>query len=313
MVFPLPSSPPLLSDPELATLLGDTPAPIPSNANWPMLDALHHRTALLLGKRLKVRFSPKLSARAYSTQSSHDLKNLGLTVLLQLHSPKKKPLPLAFTLDKHAAHLVADLLLGGIGPANLKPHFSNIEKRMLVRLSDALIAAIQLALQPILPTRAIITHWLPHQNPLPQLTQQPLLSAMIKIGTTEACTPIHIHWPTSNIYSLWPQAIPTTTPLTSIPTSDQSSAELFSEKTSPKHLSQHLSQHLSHNRVRVATELGNTSMPLGKFLQLKLGDTITLDQSVDQPLKVLIEGIPFFQASRSQQQGQEAFILKGSI
>ncbi len=278
----------LLSDSELGLLLGeDTPPPSsqspvsPSDAPWPQLDTLHRRTALLLSKRLKARFRPDIQVREHtiSQPSPQQFQQAGITALLQLQPLQQKPLPLAFSLDKPAAHQAVDLLLGGAGQSPRQDHFSSVERQILARLADALIAALHLACQPLVRSQARLTHWLPQQNPLQHFAQEPLISAVIQLGIPSIQIPIQLYWPASTLHYLWPQ-----------------------QKTDNKQLQRHLAQ----NRVRVSAELGSTSMPLQQFLKLHPGSTIPLDQSLNQPLQVSIEGIPFLKAFREPTEGFEA-------
>lgn len=74
-----------------------------------------------------------------------------------------------------------------------------------------------------------------------------------------------------------------------------------------------LSQTLSHAKARVDVELGKTEITMGDVLKLKAGDTIQLDQYVNQPLRMAIEGIPKFQVRMGSSCGQKAIQVEKVI
>lgn len=56
-----------------------------------------------------------------------------------------------------------------------------------------------------------------------------------------------------------------------------------------------LKQRLGQAPVRVAVELGKSKMTVADLLELRKGDIITLDQGVDEPLTVKVNGLPKFE------------------
>ena len=63
---------------------------------------------------------------------------------------------------------------------------------------------------------------------------------------------------------------------------------------------------LQSAKVEVRVELGRTEMNVRDFLSLKVGDLVNLDQEVDKPLNVTVEGITKFRGYQGSFKGHQA-------
>jgi flagellar motor switch protein FliM len=67
-----------------------------------------------------------------------------------------------------------------------------------------------------------------------------------------------------------------------------------------------LTSTLTGSRANVNVELGKTEITMRDVLSLKIGDTIQLQQYVNQPLPMMIESIPKFFVRMGSSCGQKA-------
>jgi flagellar motor switch protein FliM len=63
---------------------------------------------------------------------------------------------------------------------------------------------------------------------------------------------------------------------------------------------------LQQAKVEVVAELGRTEINVREFLNLKVGDVIQLEQEVDKPLAVTVEGITKFKGFQGSYKGHQA-------
>jgi flagellar motor switch protein FliM len=63
---------------------------------------------------------------------------------------------------------------------------------------------------------------------------------------------------------------------------------------------------LQSAKVEVVVELGKSEVNVRDFLALKTGDLVTLDQEVDKPLEVTVEGITKFRGYQGSYKGRQA-------
>ncbi len=63
---------------------------------------------------------------------------------------------------------------------------------------------------------------------------------------------------------------------------------------------------LQSAKVEVVVELGKTDLNVRDFLNLKAGDILSLDQEVDKPLAVTVEGITKFRGYQGSYKGRQA-------
>ena len=59
-------------------------------------------------------------------------------------------------------------------------------------------------------------------------------------------------------------------------------------------------------KVDLAVELGRAEIPVRNFLNLKVGDIISLEQEVDKPLNITVEGITKYKGYQGSYKGHQA-------
>ncbi|MCL1630876.1 flagellar motor switch protein FliM [Sporolactobacillus sp. CPB3-1] len=67
-----------------------------------------------------------------------------------------------------------------------------------------------------------------------------------------------------------------------------------------------LKNSVEHSYIKVIANLGNSQITIGELLNLRAGDVIKLDQHLDQPIVVNIDGLPKFLAQPGRRQKQIA-------
>jgi flagellar motor switch protein FliM len=72
-------------------------------------------------------------------------------------------------------------------------------------------------------------------------------------------------------------------------------------------------EQLKDASVEVAVELGRIMIRSGDLLSLAVGDVITLDKDVKDPLVALVEGVPKFKGRPGSSRGNKAFRVEGVL
>ena len=67
-----------------------------------------------------------------------------------------------------------------------------------------------------------------------------------------------------------------------------------------------LQTNLQRAKVELAVELGRSEISVREFLNMKIGDLIHLEQEVDTPLNVTLEGITKFRGFQGSYKGHQA-------
>lgn len=70
---------------------------------------------------------------------------------------------------------------------------------------------------------------------------------------------------------------------------------------------------MSHSTLRMSVTLAETKITTAEMLGLRVGDVITTDTDVNEPLQVFIEGVPKFLAKPGALKGRKAIQLLGKI
>jgi flagellar motor switch protein FliM len=72
-------------------------------------------------------------------------------------------------------------------------------------------------------------------------------------------------------------------------------------------------EQLHNMTVNIVVELGSTVMSAGDVMNLGVGDIITFDKKVTEPLLAKVEGIPKFLGSAGQLHNSKAFQLRSLL
>jgi flagellar motor switch protein FliM len=80
-------------------------------------------------------------------------------------------------------------------------------------------------------------------------------------------------------------------------------------QVTPQELSRALMEHLQEVPVTLRVTLASTTLPLRETLDLSPGDILLLDQSVDTPLELVLDGYPAFRGRPARVERQYAVVI----
>jgi flagellar motor switch protein FliM len=69
------------------------------------------------------------------------------------------------------------------------------------------------------------------------------------------------------------------------------------EKQKNKQIGEHMEQHVRNVAVNISVELGSSELTVEDVLGMQIGDTITLRQTIRDPVVVYVDGVPAYSAS----------------
>jgi flagellar motor switch protein FliM len=72
-------------------------------------------------------------------------------------------------------------------------------------------------------------------------------------------------------------------------------------------------EQLKESEVEVAVELGRVMIRSGDLLGLQVGDVLTLDKDVKEPLVAMVEGVPKYMGRAGSSRGVKAFRVEGLL
>jgi flagellar motor switch protein FliM len=200
-----------------------------------------------------------------------------------LHLIRMDPLrgQVLVVMDSKMVYLLLDVLFGGRGQADFKTEgrdFTPIEQRFMRKVVDLFSADLQKAWSPVHPVQI---GWVRSEiNPQLVMVAAPTEAAVsltykLEIGGQAGTLMLCLPYPTiepirEKLYGGF-QASPLEV--------DRSWTDRFRAR-------------LEDAYVRVQAELGTVGLSVREVIQLKAGDVIVLDQSVESDLMLMVEGRP---------------------
>jgi flagellar motor switch protein FliM len=184
-----------------------------------------------------------------------------------------------FETNPQFAFQVIDILLGGMGDRKIKTKdFSDIDKNILKKVNAGLISNLKLAWEDVLDVQPEIEAL--ETNPALNQTLAPnepvaLITFSVELMNTNNFINICIPYLSIEkvldklVVQYWFR---------------ENDEDIVSESRSK------LKERLNIVSVPLTGILGSTNITVDEFLQLTEGDVITLDNSSDSPVKVLVEG-----------------------
>lgn len=178
---------------------------------------------------------------------------------------------------------IIDVLLGGNGKGKYKMReFTDIDKKIIRHINESLISNLKLAWEDVLEVHPEIEAL--ETNPALNQTLAPnepvaLITFSVEMGKNN--TFINICIPYLSIEKLLDKLV--------VQYWFQESSMDIVEESRNK-----LRERLNIVEVEVSAELGTEEITVDDFLRLRVGDIITLKNKTDDPVKILVEGKPYY-------------------
>ncbi len=205
-------------------------------------------------------------------------------------------------LETRLVFTLIDLFFGGTGELEVKAEgrdFSAIEQRMIKRVVISALEDLQGSWRPVFPVQ--ITYTRSEINPqfiaiVPHSEVVVVVTFDVEMGrapmSVTLCIPYSMIEPIRSRLNAGFQ-------------SDQNEVDTT-------WLSR-FRANLNSAKVEVAAELGRSDISVREFLNLKLGDIVSLNQEVDQPLSVTVEGITKFRGFQGSYKGHQALKISEMV
>ncbi|MDH4224693.1 MAG: flagellar motor switch protein FliM [Deltaproteobacteria bacterium] len=198
-------------------------------------------------------------------------------------------------IETRLVFTLIDLFFGGTGDLEVKAEgrdFSAIEQRMIKRVVISALEDLQTSWRPVFPVQ--ITYTRSEVNPqfvaiVPHSEVVVVVTFDVEMGRAPMSITLCIP------YSM---VEPIRAKLNAGFQSDQNEVDTT--------WLNRFRTNLQMAKMDVVAELGKTSMPVREFLGLKVGDIVGLEQEVDKPLNISIEGIGKFRGYQGSYKGHQA-------
>lgn len=265
----------------------------------PGLETVHDRFAKSfsqsLGKQLRRNFM--VNRRAIELISQKDLLDgtpspSAVTVFglapLQGHA--------ILSFEQRLVHALIDLMFGGTGQFEpggpVKRTFTGIEMRMVAKIAQAALQDLGTAWKPAVQLRPTFE----------RIESNPKLASVtgpedILVVTT---FDVELHRNPMTMRVALPYGM-----LDPIRARLDAASQNMDSDLNPMSAAR-LAESLRHTSVEVCAQLGRTSISLRHFLNLKPGEVLRLDQGVDAPLPVLVNGVLKFRGTQGALRGKTA-------
>ena len=192
---------------------------------------------------------------------------------------------LLYETDPEFSFQLIDMLLGGTGNIKYRPkEFTDIDKNIILQIDRGLINSLRLAWSEILPVDIEVEGV--ETNPLYNQTLAPheavaIITFTALIGTSRSF--INICVPYISIEKILDKLV--------IKYHTQKDDEESLKKSRES-----LQNRLNYVDVTMTALLGGTNITVDDFLKLNVGDVITLDNKSSNPLTIMLEEVPSYNA-----------------
>lgn len=198
-------------------------------------------------------------------------------------------------IETRLVFTLIDLFFGGTGELEVKAEgrdFSAIEQKMIKRVVVSALEDLQTSWRPVFPVQ--ITYTRSEVNPqfvaiVPHSEVVVVVTFDVEMGRAPMSITLCI--PYSMIE-------PIRAKLNAGFQSDQNEVDTT--------WLNRFRTNLQMARVDLAVELGRAELQVRKFLNLKVGDILSLEQEVDKPLNVTVEGITKYRGYQGSYKGHQA-------
>lgn len=205
-------------------------------------------------------------------------------------------------LETRLVFTLIDLFFGGTGELEVKAEgrdFSAIEQRMIKRVVISALEDLQGSWRPVFPVQ--ITYSRSEVNPqfvaiVPHSEVVVVVTFDVEMGRAPMSVTLCIPYSTIE---------PIRARLNAGFQSDQNEVDTT--------WLNRFRTNLNSAKVEVVAELGRSELSVRKFLDLRVGDIVNLDQEVDKSLSVTIEGIVKFKGYQGSYKGHQALKISELI
>jgi len=196
------------------------------------------------------------------------------------------PLPgqILLALSHEVVSGIVDRMLGGIGHSEVKPReLTDIEEALAKKVLDKITGTLEKAWKSIFPVRGVVVG----------IDTNSILSQLASPGEVVALVTLEIK--VANKYSgLLSLCFPYPVLETVIEQLNTQQIYQTKGKVSSMEDKQKILNKLSNTNVKINVMLGRTDITIGDFIELKIGDVIRLDNSVEDKLLIKVNNVPKF-------------------
>ncbi len=198
-------------------------------------------------------------------------------------------------LETRLVFTLIDIFFGGTGELEVKAEgrdFTPIEQKIVKRVVVSALEDMQNAWRPVFPVQ--VTYTRAEINPqfvaiVPQSEVVVVVTFDVEMGkapmTLTVCIPYSMIEPIRNKLDSGFQA-------------DQNEED---------HIwGNRFRDNICEAYVNILVELGQAELSVDEFLKMKIGDIIILNQESNQPLDILVEGVPKFKGVQGSYKGNQA-------
>ena len=245
------------------------------------LELIHDNYARLMASYLSAQLGNNVKVQVETTEQItydefiHSIPNSTILTIF-----KMPPLSgsILFETNPQFSSQVIDILLGGTGNRAVKiKEFSDIDKNILRNVNEGLIANLKTAWQDVLEVEPEIVAL--ETNPALNQTlapNEPVALITFSVEMNNSSTFINICIPYLSVEKIIDKLVVQYW-------FRENDEEIVSDSRNK------LKDRLNIVSVPIKGILGSTNITINEFLQLTIGDVITLDDKSDSPIKVLIE------------------------
>lgn len=196
------------------------------------------------------------------------------------------PLPgqILFGISHEITSSIVDRMLGGVGHSETKARdLTDIEEALAKRVFDKIIKTLEKSWKSIFPVRGAVVG----------IDNNSILSQLASPGEVVALITLEIQL--ANKYSgLLSLCFPYPVLETVIEQLNTQQIYQTKGKTSSMEDKQKILNKLSNTNVKINVMLGSTDITIGDFIDLKIGDVIRLENSINDKLVIKVNNIPKF-------------------
>jgi len=250
------------------------------------LELIHDNYARLMSSYLSAQLGNNVKVKVETTeQITYDefIHSIPNTTILTIFKMPPLSGTILFETNPQFSFQVLDILLGGLGSRSVKvKEFSEIDKNILRNVNEGLLANLKTAWQDVLEVEPEIVAL--ETNPSLNQTlapNEPVALITFSVEMNNSSTFINICIPYLSIEKVIDKLV----------------VKFWFRENDEETLNESrnkLKDRLNIVSVPITGILGNTNITVDEFLQLTVGDVITLDNPSDSPIKVLVEGQQYY-------------------
>ncbi len=271
----------------------------------PALESVYDRFARMLGQTLTMhmRRSVTVSRRATEHVQFKDyLDDIRPPAVLTVYALAPLRGHALMTLEQRLVHVLIDLMFGGSGMLQVSPQkreFTGIETRMISKVLRSSLRDLEEAWKRISPLQARFERMETH----------PKFTSIVSDDETVVVTTFDV------MINRAPMTLSLCVPylmLDPIRSKLEGSYSLEYTEVNKLNVSR-IAENLIKSKMLLKVQLGETRITLKKFLNLKVGDHLVLEQDKDDPLQVMVENVLKFKGFQGAYKGRNAVKIQNLV